>query len=296
MQKSQKLKKNLVASKSNSGEKSKYALSHSSVAVGNFQTGSDSKKTLKLENANVLTDLKVKLESSLKDNSDLLKSSKVKNNVKRKLKTKFEEYLEHDMRKAAISAEEDLKLERKLAKKLKVNDGNLRGSDDGMNMLFKGIPSILDSFEQETPDLRENHSERYEGTSSGEKSERSNLEHMQNDGKAVYVKAGACDSVEPSSAEVDLEDFPAEAPTRKKRKKSKTTKEDESDFSICMTETSAGEVAREGDPVNPTSSESKAKYVAPHLRSHAGSESEEHKQLRRRVRGKRIVLLLIMDY
>ncbi|KAI6697028.1 hypothetical protein NL676_017147 [Syzygium grande] len=214
----------------------------------------DSKKTLKLENANVLTDLKVKLESSLKDNSDLLKSSKVKNNVKRKLKTKFEEYLEHDMRKAAISAEEDLKLERKLAKKLKVNDGNLRGSDDGMNMLFKGIPSILDSFEQETPDLRENHSERYEGTSSGEKSERSNLEHMQNDGKAVYVKAGACDSVEPSSAEVDLEDFPAEAPTRKKRKKRKITKEDESDFSICMTETSAGEVAREGDPKSTSSS------------------------------------------
>ncbi|XP_030516242.1 nucleolar MIF4G domain-containing protein 1 isoform X1 [Rhodamnia argentea] len=275
-QKSRKLKTNLVGSKWNNGEKSKYAPSHGMVAVGNFRSSSDNRKTLKLENHNVLTDPKVKFEFSLKDNS--VKSSKVKNNVKRKSKTKFEEYLEHDMRKASISAEEDLELERKLAKKLKVKDGKLRGSDDQMNILFRGMPSILDSFEQET-------CERFEGKSSGEESERSNLEHIQDDGKVVHVKAGACDSVEPSSAEVDLKDFLAEAPTRKKKKKSKKTKEEESDFSIRKTETSAGEVAGEADPVNPTSSEGKAKYIAPHLRSRAGSESEEHMQLRRRIRG-----------
>ncbi|KAF8043637.1 hypothetical protein BT93_A1834 [Corymbia citriodora subsp. variegata] len=284
-QKSQKLTKNSVASKPNGGEKSKYAPPRNSVAVGSFQAGGDSEKTLKAENDNALTDPKVTFEPSSKDNSDSLKSGKVKNNVKRKSKTKFEEYLEHDMRKAAMTAEEDLELERKLAKKLKVKDAKLRGSDDGMNMLFKGIPSILDSFEQETPDLRENRSERFKSESSGGKSERSNLEHMQDDGKAVHVKAGACDSVEPSSADVDLEDFSVEASTRKKRKKSKMTKGDESDLSICKSETSSGEVAREGDPVNMTSSESKAKYVAPHLRLRAGTESEEHMQLRRRVRG-----------
>jgi len=41
-------------------------------------------------------------------------------------------------------------------------------------MLFKGIPSILDSFEQEAPGVRENRSERFQGKSSGEKSEMSN--------------------------------------------------------------------------------------------------------------------------
>ncbi|KAL3749329.1 hypothetical protein ACJRO7_010438 [Eucalyptus globulus] len=43
----------------------------------------------------------------------------------RKSKTKIEENLERVMRKADISAEEDLELERKLAKKLKVKDGQL---------------------------------------------------------------------------------------------------------------------------------------------------------------------------
>ncbi|KAF7852268.1 hypothetical protein BT93_L5405 [Corymbia citriodora subsp. variegata] len=36
--------------------------------------------------------------------------------------------------KAAISAEDDLELERKLAKRLEVKDGKLHGSDDGMNI------------------------------------------------------------------------------------------------------------------------------------------------------------------
>ncbi|KAA8516886.1 hypothetical protein F0562_017296 [Nyssa sinensis] len=52
-----------------------------------------------------------------------------------------------DMQEGVVSAEEDLKLERKLAKKLKVKDGKLGGADDGITMLFEGIPSVLDSFE-----------------------------------------------------------------------------------------------------------------------------------------------------
>ncbi|KAF5177615.1 nucleolar MIF4G domain-containing protein [Thalictrum thalictroides] len=69
--------------------------------------------------------------------------------LKRKSKTKFEEYLEMDMNKGVVSAEEDLKLERKLAKKLKVKHGKLRGLDDEMNMLFDGMPSILESMVDE---------------------------------------------------------------------------------------------------------------------------------------------------
>ncbi|CAL5422133.1 unnamed protein product [Camellia sinensis] len=50
---------------------------------------------------------------------------------------------------SAITLEEDCELEKKLAKKLKVKDGKFRGVDDGINMLFEGIPSVIDFFEEE---------------------------------------------------------------------------------------------------------------------------------------------------
>ncbi|KAB1213034.1 Nucleolar MIF4G domain-containing protein 1 [Morella rubra] len=71
-------------------------------------------------------------------------------------KTKFEAYIEMDMQNVVALAEEDLELERKLAKKLKVKDGKLRGEDDGINVLFRGIPSIIDSLGKEgTPSAKE---------------------------------------------------------------------------------------------------------------------------------------------
>ncbi|KZV27196.1 hypothetical protein F511_04649, partial [Dorcoceras hygrometricum] len=59
-------------------------------------------------------------------------------------KTKFEEYLEAEILGDRNLAEADLTMERKLAKKLRVKEGNLWG-DDGINMLFDGIPSVFDS-------------------------------------------------------------------------------------------------------------------------------------------------------
>ncbi|KAG5612411.1 hypothetical protein H5410_023692 [Solanum commersonii] len=72
--------------------------------------------------------------------------------MKRK-KTKFEELLATEIRGQDISADEDLALERKLAKKLKVKRRKLLGDDDDMNNLFEGIPSLLDSFEDENTQL-----------------------------------------------------------------------------------------------------------------------------------------------
>ncbi|KAG9452088.1 hypothetical protein H6P81_004992 [Aristolochia fimbriata] len=66
-------------------------------------------------------------------------------NLKRKPKTKFEEYIERETGRSAISGEEDLEMERKLAKKLKVKGGKLRGLDDGLNILFDGVSSMMDS-------------------------------------------------------------------------------------------------------------------------------------------------------
>ncbi|KAK4351104.1 hypothetical protein RND71_030417 [Anisodus tanguticus] len=79
-------------------------------------------------------------------NTDLQTKKRESKKMKRK-KTKFEELLATEMRGQDISADEDLALERKLAKKLKVKGGKLLGDDDDMNMLFEGIPSLLGSLE-----------------------------------------------------------------------------------------------------------------------------------------------------
>ncbi|CAL5422134.1 unnamed protein product [Camellia sinensis] len=85
---------------------------------------------------------KTKLDSSKKTDSAAVKMVKKK-------KTKFEEYLQMKTQHDRVSAEADLYLEKKLAKKLKVKKGNLRGGDDDINLLIEGIPSVLDSFETE---------------------------------------------------------------------------------------------------------------------------------------------------
>ncbi|XP_006654040.2 nucleolar MIF4G domain-containing protein 1 [Oryza brachyantha] len=57
---------------------------------------------------------------------------------KPKSKSKFQEYLEME-RGGAVSREEDLETERRLAKKLKVKKGKLGGPDDGMDSLFADL-------------------------------------------------------------------------------------------------------------------------------------------------------------
>lgn len=77
-----------------------------------------------------------------------LKESKHVKRKKEKSKTKFEEYMDMENHKDDISAVDDLIMERKLAKKLKVKDKKLHGvDDDDMNMLFEGIPSAIDSLD-----------------------------------------------------------------------------------------------------------------------------------------------------
>ncbi|KAK3198143.1 hypothetical protein Dsin_021558 [Dipteronia sinensis] len=179
---------------------------------------------------------------------------------KRIRKTKFEEFLEIDMPKADISAYEDLKLERKLAKKLKIKNRKLRGDDDGLNMLFEGISSVLDSLDEgELPDK----------------------------------KKCMPDSEETNGLELALEEVPAKAPSRKKQRKRKLSEQAQEDNFISDTadgvsnplETDDAEVKLVETPAKSSIVVSGVKYVAPHLRFRAGIESEEHTQIRRRVRG-----------
>lgn len=165
--------------------------------------------------------------------------------VKRK-KAKFEEYLVMDEPKCFLSAEEDLKFERRLAKKLKVKKGNLRGDDDGINMLFEGLPSVIDSFEEDAiSDVEEVLEERLK------KKKSSNKKRMMN---PLTV------------SEQDLEG-------------EKTVELTE------HTQTFAKNVALEKVSTMVPAMEANTKYVAPHLRSYSGNELEEHLHFRKRVRG-----------
>lgn len=79
--------------------------------------------------------------------------------VSRKAKrgrTNFEEYLERETKKTDLAtAEEDLAIERRLAKKLKVKGGQLGGFDDGMADILDGLDTEVGIIEMEDEDSRE---------------------------------------------------------------------------------------------------------------------------------------------
>ncbi|XP_044964406.1 nucleolar MIF4G domain-containing protein 1 [Hordeum vulgare subsp. vulgare] len=184
-----------------------------------------------------------------------------------KSKSKFQEYLEMEMGGAAVGREEDLEMERKLAKKLRVKKGKLGGPDDGMDDLFGDLGFGGDyASDGETKDAKP------------EKKKRSR--------KNKNVKD---DAMEEDSGKVADD---SKVHKKKKKRKSKKVKDDaseepggggvemaeESDVSIHESEDEEPNVV-ETPPV------SKAKYVPPSLRAISSSESEEISLLRRRVRG-----------
>ncbi|XP_022149359.1 nucleolar MIF4G domain-containing protein 1-like [Momordica charantia] len=203
--------------------------------------------------------------------------AKLRSRTKHKGKTKFEEYLgmETSMRNPGLSAEEDLELERKLAKKLKVKAGKLRGEDDGINVLFEGMSSMIDSPEE---DLR--FSEEF----AVEPSKKQTLGKVGKKRKSSdQGPDGDFASVEASEADIEVEKS-SKASKSKKRKKKKMLEQHPDDI---VTGGIAGddsiEVAVDKVPVKAL--EGNQKYVAPYLRLQKGNESEDQTQLRRRVRG-----------
>ncbi|XP_011094159.1 nucleolar MIF4G domain-containing protein 1 isoform X1 [Sesamum indicum] len=129
---------------------------------------------------------------------------------KKRRKTKFEEYLEDDIYGGKSSAEADLSLERKLAKKLKLKAGKLGGDDDDINMLLEGIPSVLDSFEGElTKDPADYPKKSLDDSISDKKLKNHNLiEQGQKAETAINSNMEASVRLESFSSEVALEKIP----------------------------------------------------------------------------------------
>lgn len=208
---------------------------------------------------------------------------KMKDLKKPKKKTKFEEFLEMETQSAILSREQDVALERKLAKKLNVKNGKLRGVDDGMNDLFEGLPSVLDSMGSELGDSRK------------KKGKRKRSEDKQNYEIVDKQPNEDFDLGESDFSEEESEEEPKRKRDRKHRKKKKSLDEELETQPMEITDAGESETVNYDDspsslekvesPLRKPNPESSVKYVAPHLRSQARSESEEHAKLRTRVKG-----------
>lgn len=252
------------------------------------EDATNSRRNQSPEEKNVPTKMERKLGLLGHSGSNAPKTVKEKKGMKRNLKTKFEEYLEMDTKDAC--AEEDLEMERRLAKKLKLKDGKLKRMDDEMDMLLEGIPSVLDSFDKgEVPDANQFPIEGVEDTTSEKKhKKKKSLKESSEDGSEDVI--GAISELHESlGAEVGLEEGASETPSHNRNKKKSKRKQDMAgDMTIGVSdpaETHDAEAVLQETSKKAPAVASSIKYVAPHLRSLAGNESEEYIQIRRRVRG-----------
>ncbi|XWS42707.1 hypothetical protein CRYUN_Cryun16bG0037300 [Craigia yunnanensis] len=219
------------------------------------------------------------------------KMVKGKKDLKRTSKTKFEEYLELEMPNSDMLVQEDLELERKLAKKLKVKGGKLRGDDDGLNILFVDVPSALESWNEEV--LSEGLSDEgdVDPSSSKKRNKKKTVEQAVEDDITEDLTSEASELEE--YAETALEEIPAKAPLRKRRRKRKYLPQGQENDMADQTalgvsqpsESHDAEVALNEASAKAPAMEGNVKYVAPQLRSRARYESEEQTQLRRCIRG-----------
>lgn len=237
------------------------------------------------EKSDDIKKVRAELESPGHNDSISSKMVKRKRSTKRNVKTGFEKFLEMDMHKSVISAEEDLKLEKRLAKKLRVKDGKLKGEDLGMNLFVEGIPSVLDVLEEETrTHVEESPVENIEKRPSRKKRKKQKFSEQ---GLEVEICGDeVCEPLE-ANAEVEPEVSTRVFPKNKKRKTKLLDMGEEGNTAAGTSsdvpkpvESDRVEVALKAVPES-----APAKYIPPHLRPLARNQSEEYAQVRRQIKG-----------
>uniref|UniRef100_A0A803MW99 MI domain-containing protein n=1 Tax=Chenopodium quinoa TaxID=63459 RepID=A0A803MW99_CHEQI len=202
-----------------------------------------------------------------------------------KKRTGFEEFLEMDM-KSGPSMEEDLEMERKLAKRLKLKNGKLNDGGDGLEFLFEGIPSLHDSSKKVYDRQDDSESESLlEDDDRNRKKKRKIMEKsgrefgvVKDDSPDMQTKksnlfaSGDGDEANDSSETEIVERTEKKKSKRRKRERKNAEQKNEEGEETTVLETDTG-------------LQSIGKYVAPHLRSRSGDDLQEYVQIRRRVRG-----------
>lgn len=232
------------------------------------------------------------------DGMEKMKKRKREAEGKRKPKSNFQEYLEMEMG-GAVSMEEDLEMERKLAKKLKVKKGKLGGPDDGMDELFAdlgfggdfGSDDETKAYDWNVVD--DTNLDKRKGKKKNKKAKKDDTEMEEQDdiGEENGRKKKKKKKMKKDGMETEeLVDVGEENGRKRKKKKMKDDSEMDrpDDEGVDMDEENDGAVleSEDGEPnVVELPTESKGKYVPPSLRNASNSESEEIAQMRRRVRG-----------
>ncbi|KAF7135056.1 hypothetical protein RHSIM_Rhsim08G0079300 [Rhododendron simsii] len=255
----------------------------------------------------------IRLDSSRFPKSTASKAIEGEKGLK-KSKSKFNDYLKMEMQHSGIPAKDDFEMERKLAKKLKVKDGKLGGAADDMNMLFEGIPSVIDFFEEEqSPVPKEIVKKRSENSSSSKKRKKRESFEKQLEGGSDMAAETMVGVFKPVQNGYDVDQSmqqaskPKEFTTKldcpkssdsaavkevKRKKKKMSEREPAAEVAGATAvvvsepvETFRAEVTPGNVPAKTPELDANVKYVAPHLRSRTRNESEEYSQIRRRVRG-----------
>ena len=237
-------------------------------------------------------------EKKPKKEPDGMKKKKRKREAegKRKPKSNFQEYLEMEMG-GAVSMEEDLEMERKFAKKLKVKKGKLGGPDDGMDELFAdlgfggdfGSDDETKAYDWNVAD--DTNLDKKKGKKKNKKAKKDDTEmdgpddRGEENGRKKKKK-----KMKKAGMEMKELDDVGEENGRKRKKKMEDDSEmnEPDDEGVDMDEENGGAdlESEDGEPnVVELPTESKGKYVPPSLRNASNSESEEIAQMRRRVRG-----------
>lgn len=226
-------------------------------------------------------------------------------------KTKFEEYLEMEM-KLGPSMEEDMEMERRLAKKLKVKKGKLDDGGDGLNLLFEGVPSFHDSSGEEYSGRFENetgtflHIDDKKSKKNTKKTKKAEQEFGLEKDDSHDVQTGESLSFESDEGDEEYTTLDSETESiqstekkeSKRRKKKKRKSEQEHGFDddasdMKLIKNMPSESDEEGEAITELETDtalgnrlqSMGKYIPPHLRFRSGDDSLEQLQNRRRIRG-----------
>ncbi|KAH9314922.1 hypothetical protein KI387_023549, partial [Taxus chinensis] len=232
-----------------------------------------------------------KKKSKLKNKEQ--KHAKTQVEYRKKPKTKFEEYLKMEEQKT-VSADEDLAMEQQLAKRLKVKNGKLGGSDDGLNDLIDGIFSHGDFLEELETQKKEKRKKKTTGELSDTKNKLTKLpEGPTSCVKKDQVFLGSSESSE-MLMEVDcvfqdandnhIEFEESEACVEDGQRNVSETFRTEILGNDSSVSKSGGGTSTKPDQRQSMES-SLVKYVAPHLRLNLVNATDESAQTRRHIRG-----------
>ncbi|MCO5609437.1 hypothetical protein L7F22_063663 [Adiantum nelumboides] len=225
-------------------------------------------------------------------NSVKTKPSKTKKRVssrgkgkRKRPRTHFEEFLVLEEKKAAqVSFEEDLALERRLGKKLKLKHGLVHDASDGLSDLLEGLASASDVKEEVILDRK--HGKGLETSCSQGEAGKPNEDASSKGASTGIFEDSGSDSKDSDCDKGGYNDISDEDDAERLQHSDEDTDGVHITTEVAV-ERSEGNNAETNvaDKLKAVNEPSLVRYIAPHRRTETASSNELIKQLQRRTRG-----------